>query len=149
MTYKRTPNVAYHDQKKSAIKRGIGWHFTFDQWINWWEVNLGSDWFKKRGHHTGQYVMARNKDKGPYASWNVRCAKVEENHREFNAHKGSQLKAYRKRLSREEVIEIYTAHGCYVTLATRFNLNVHTVHRIKCRKCYKQITQGLAKGGRL
>lgn len=145
--YKRTPNVAYWDQKRSAVKRGIGWQFTYKEWVSWWEANLGSDWFRNRGHHTGQHVMARNGDKGPYAPWNVRCAKVEDNHNDYNLTKTSQAnKTHRKRLHPNIVKAIYVAHGPYASLAKKFGLDVHSIHRVKCQKAYKAITEKLEKG---
>jgi hypothetical protein len=147
MMYKRTPRVAWNDQKKSAIKRGIGWYFEFDDWVAWWEANLGKDWFSKRGHRTGQYVMARNGDCGPYARQNVRCVKVEANHNEYNLTKASQQgQVHRTSLPKEVVKQIYQADGLYSAIAKQFDLDVHSIHRIKCQKCYKQITDKLEKG---
>lgn len=147
--YKRTPNVAYWDQRRSAEKRGVGWCFTFKEWVNWWEANLGPDWFRLRGHKTGQYVMARNGDKGPYERSNVRCALVEDNHNEYNLNKSSQAgKQHRKRLNPDTVVAIYTADETYAVIARRFNLDVHSVHRIKCQKAYVKITENIEKGRR-
>ncbi len=147
MAYKRTPYVAFNDQRKSARKRGIGWQFTFDGWVKWWEAQLGPDWFKMRGHFYGQYVMARNGDEGPYAPSNVRAAKVEDNHGEFNRNKPGGNRKKRRHLSPQTVAAIYQAEGLYADLAKRFKLDVHSIHRIKCRKCYANITEGLEKGG--
>jgi len=146
--YKRTPRVAWNDQKKSAIKRGVGWDFTFESWSQWWETNLGPDWFILRGHHTGQYVMARNGDKGPYTRGNVRCVRVEDNHNEYNLTKSEQTgRPHRKRLDAKTVASIYQATGFYEEIALQYNLPTHIVHRIKCQKAYKTITDRLVKGG--
>ena len=75
--------TAFKRQKSHAIKRGIYFRFTFEEWTAWWEENLGPDWFKKRGRRKGQYVMARFEDKGIYTWWNVRCATVEENRKDL------------------------------------------------------------------
>lgn len=145
--YNRTPRVAYNDQKKSALKRGVEWQFTFEQWLRWWETELGYNWFKLRGHHTGEYVMARNGDKGPYEASNVRCILVENNHNEYNFNKSSSLgKSHRSRLSSKLVTAIYKANGSYKDIAKYYKLDVHSVHRIKCAKCYVAITKGLEKG---
>lgn len=147
MVYKRTPRVAWNDQKKSAIKRGVEWHFTFEQWVIWWEAYLGSNWFRLRGHKTGQYVMARNGDTGPYKIGNVRCVKVEDNHNEYNSAKPSQAnKTHRKRLNSKVVIDIYKAKGTYAVIAQQHGLDTHAVHRIKCGKCYVKVTAGIEKG---
>lgn len=91
-------------------------------------------------------VMAR-KDVGPYSPSNVWCALVEDNHNEYNLNKGSQAgKAHRKRLSPDVVKAIYESNDQYSMIAAQHGLDVHSVHRIKCRKCYKQITERLVKG---
>ena len=56
----------YGVQKTSARNRGIAWHFTYESWIAWW----GND-IVNRGRQSGQLVMARNGDSGPYAPGNV------------------------------------------------------------------------------
>lgn len=146
--YKRTPRVAWNDQKKSAINRGIWWNFTFEEWIAWWQRHLGRNWFKLRGYHTGQYVMARKGDKGPYTKSNVRCIRVEDNHNEYNLTKISQAgKSHRGRLPFEIVKAVYEADGRYADIAKQFGLNEHSVHRIKCQKAYKAITAVIEKGG--
>lgn len=149
MAYFRDARVAYSDQRKSAIKRGVGWQFTYEDWVAWWMKHLGQNWFEKRGHKTGQYVMARNGDAGPYAEWNIRCALVEENHNDYNYSKPSQLgKPHRKRLSDAVVVNVYTMNGTYRDIAEQVGLTVHDVHRIKCRKAYKALTERLEKGCR-
>jgi hypothetical protein len=65
--------------KRSAKERHIGFKFTYEEWVAWWETNLGPDWINKRGCKRGQYVMARKGDKGPYAPWNVECVTCSEN----------------------------------------------------------------------
>ena len=51
---------AFCAQRYIAGLRGIAFHFSFEEWCQWWESNLGPDWFKKRGRQMGQYVMGRN-----------------------------------------------------------------------------------------
>lgn len=95
---KRIPHryqAAYRTHKWDAeVARGIEFHFTLLEWIQWWETNLGEDWFQMRGRLSHQYCMARKGDKGPYASWNVECITVAENHR---ATKGTSRSALRTR----------------------------------------------------
>jgi len=67
----------YHTQHTGARNRGIDWHFTFESWLEWW----GDD-IEKRGNKSGQLVMARNGDTGPYHPDNVRKITCNENHRE-------------------------------------------------------------------
>jgi hypothetical protein len=56
----------FNSQKYSAAKRSIVWHFTFEEWINWW----GDD-IVNRGRNKGQLVMARRGDTGAYHPDNV------------------------------------------------------------------------------
>ena len=70
-------NNQYHNHKVRAKKRGLEFHFTYEEWINWW----GDD-IINRGRKLGQLVMARNGDQGPYHPSNVRKATVEENVKE-------------------------------------------------------------------
>lgn len=145
--YKKTPYNAFTIQKRLALKRGLGWQFTFEEWVAWWEANLGPDWFKKRGHHTDEYVMARRGDVGPYAASNVRCALVQENHNDYNFNKPSSLGIpHRGRLRPDVVKAIYVSNDVYREIAKRYGLNVHMVHRVKCQKSYKAITDKLEKG---
>src|ERR1700719_1184871 len=74
--------LAYLAHKLHAKERGNDFLFSFDDWVAWWKKNLGSDWLKKRGPYKGQYVMARNGDKGPYVEWNVECKQSQENIKE-------------------------------------------------------------------
>jgi hypothetical protein len=69
----------YGTQRRGALQRGIDWHFTYDTWKEWW----GDD-IVNRGHKTGQLVMARYKDQGPYHPDNVRKATCNENSSEGN-----------------------------------------------------------------
>jgi hypothetical protein len=70
----------YYTQKCGAKCRGIEWHFTFDSWIEWW----GED-FANRGNKSGQLVMARRGDVGPYHPDNVYKITCNENHSEAHA----------------------------------------------------------------
>jgi hypothetical protein len=75
---------SYMRQKRGAKSRGISFKFTFEEWISWWKKNLGSNWFKLRGHNGHQYVMARKKDKGPYDKYNVECITASQNMTDSN-----------------------------------------------------------------
>lgn len=70
----------YYTQKAGAKCRDIEWHFTYESWLNWW----GDD-VVNRGNKSGQLVMARNNDTGPYHPDNVHKSTCNENHSE--AHK--------------------------------------------------------------
>lgn len=58
--------VAFATQRANANRRGISFEFSFIEWMKWW----GSD-IATRGRHSGQLVMARYNDIGPYNSNNV------------------------------------------------------------------------------
>lgn len=79
---------AFKDQRAKAIKeRGIEWHFTFDEWLDWW----GDD-IVNRGREKGKLVMARYNDTGPYHPDNVKKITVSENAREGHTHSPRDLR---------------------------------------------------------
>ena len=67
----------YNRQRYDAQLRDITWQFTFESWIDWWGEDI-----IKRGNKSGQLVMARNGDTGPYHPNNVRKVTANENHSE-------------------------------------------------------------------
>ena len=69
----------YSSQRRTAAKRGIAWQFTYETWLEWW----GDD-IVNRGRRTGQLVMARFNDTGPYHPDNVKKVTCNENCREGN-----------------------------------------------------------------
>ena len=138
-----TPRSAYYGHKWDAGKRGIEFHFTFEEWVKWWEENLGPDWLKKRGPHTGQYVMARYEDKGPYVAWNVECITVELNHLRYNVNRKPQTKKQRPKLTKEQVAKIFTSPLKYAEIAQNYNVDVRQVSRIKRRMYYCDVTDKL------
>jgi hypothetical protein len=78
---KRQYGTQYSDHKKRAKLRGIPFRLTYEQWLKIWE---DSGHLHERGTRRGQYVMARNGDKGPYAIGNVRIVTAIENIHEAN-----------------------------------------------------------------
>ena len=64
-------------QRTGARNRGIEWYFTFEEWMAWWGDDIAN-----RGNRSGQLVMARYKDQGPYHPDNVRKITCNENHSE-------------------------------------------------------------------
>lgn len=58
--------------------------FSFEEWVKWWEDNLGPDWLKKRGVLKVNYVMCRKADKGHYHPDNVYCATSSQNMTDSN-----------------------------------------------------------------
>lgn len=77
MSYKNDPLLrAFSEQKYNARRRKIGWHLTFEQWLRIWQT---SGHLHERGHRSGCYVMARHRDRGPYAPDNVAIVPVSKN----------------------------------------------------------------------
>jgi transposase-like protein len=70
------PSYAFKGQRNNARHRKIEWHLTF--W-EWWTIWQRSGHWGQRGIHSGEYVMCRNGDTGPYAVWNVYIALSAEN----------------------------------------------------------------------
>lgn len=76
----KTPPRVYAAQRRNAGVRGISWDF--DLW-SWWQVWEASGKWAQRGKKTGQYVMARYNDTGPYSTDNVKIITCNENIREY------------------------------------------------------------------
>jgi len=57
---------AYGAQKTQSIKRGIGWQFTFEEWLLWWGDDL-----MRRGTSRHSLQMQRIADSGPYSPSNT------------------------------------------------------------------------------
>ena len=65
---------AYYQQRKAAGQRGIVWQFTLSTWVQWW----GDD-YQYRGKYSGQLVMGRKGDTGPYSPANTVKITVNQN----------------------------------------------------------------------
>jgi len=64
-----SPAKVFSSQRGNSKTRGIRWELNFFQWWTLWEK---SGKWNQRGRKKGNYVMARNEDKGPYALGNVK-----------------------------------------------------------------------------
>lgn len=140
--------IAFREQRVQAANRGIEFHFKFDEWVGWWEFNLGPDWFQKRGRPRGKYCMARMGDKGPYASWNVKCILSEENalEREQN---GTLLFGESHgmcRINTQIARAIFLAEGSNSLIGKLFNVSRYSVANIKKRSNWRRATVDLAVG---
>ncbi len=71
--------MKYRHHKADAKRRGIPFLLTYEEWRDWW----GTD-FAHRGRCTGQLVMARIGDHGPYSLDNIEKITVGQNHSDFN-----------------------------------------------------------------
>jgi hypothetical protein len=79
MTALITIKLRFYNSKARARRLGVAFEFTFQEWVKWWEINLGKSWMNRRGRKGDQFCMCRNGDKGPYAPWNVVCKTNREN----------------------------------------------------------------------
>lgn len=70
----------YYTQKSGAKARNIEWQFTFEAWVEWWGNDIAN-----RGNRSGQLVMARKGDTGPYHPDNVYKITANANHSEAHA----------------------------------------------------------------
>jgi hypothetical protein len=68
---------AFREQRRNANDRGIPWEFS-NTW-EWWCVWRDSGKWAERGRKSGQYVMARLGDVGPYSPGNVEIKTCNEN----------------------------------------------------------------------
>jgi hypothetical protein len=67
---------AYRKQKAQAKQRGIEWRLEYWEWLQIWQDSGHLD---ERGKLSGQWVMARNGDVGPYSANNVKIVHCETN----------------------------------------------------------------------
>lgn len=120
---------AFRHQVRGSKARGIPFQFSYEEWVTWWEDNLGSDWLEKRGCKKGQYVMARYNDCGPYHSSNVKCILHTENTKEANNNVGE--KHPRSKLRETEALFIKHSSISADELARRFNVSPITIRMLK------------------
>lgn len=66
----------FYTQKIHAKERNIPFLIPFDDWINWW---LKTGHWYERGCKSGQYVMCRKGDVGPYTLDNIFCDTANKN----------------------------------------------------------------------
>jgi len=72
----KTTRHAFTMQRGVARSRGIGWNLEYWEWLQIWQ---DSGHLHERGSKSGQWVMGRNGDQGPYAAGNVKIIRVESN----------------------------------------------------------------------
>jgi hypothetical protein len=140
--------AAWRGQKNNAKDRGIGFKFTYEEWIRWWEDELGPDWFKKRGCRRGQFVMARHLDRGNYESGNVKCVLQNSNHIEANLRQ-SRIRRPAVKLTVDEIREIYLEPELCKLLAKRYGVTAATIEKIKRSQVHRKTTMSLGRPGRI
>lgn len=67
---------AFLIQRRNANMRKIPWHFEYWEWLQLWQE---SGHLHERGVKKGDWVMARNGDKGAYERANVKITRCESN----------------------------------------------------------------------
>lgn len=134
---KRVRKLYFH-QKSAAKARGIPFLISIKDWENWWEGQLGPDWFSKRGSERGKYVMARLDDKGPYQLGNIKCILTEDNIREVD-YSGS--KNGRAKLTEVEALSILNASGTQRKIAAQYNISQAVVGHIKTGVLWSHVTK--------
>jgi hypothetical protein len=93
---KRKPFISvkrlYQSHSYNAKGRGIGFHFTLEEWIAVWVEALGPYWRRKRGRGDGKFCMARIKDQGNYEPGNVMIITNNQNSKEVIWTEGRRAK---------------------------------------------------------
>jgi hypothetical protein len=77
--YEKTPRGKYTRQRCNALRRGLQWKMTFEEW---WQIWQDSGKWEQRGQASDQYCMARINDEGPYSAGNVAIITMAENSRQ-------------------------------------------------------------------
>jgi hypothetical protein len=119
---------AFRVHRSNAKVRNLGFHFTFEQWVKWWEEQLGPNWLLLRGPKKHQYCMARLNDKGPYVVENVKCITNRKNRKEQSK---SGENNGRNKLTKEQVDYIRASKDRNVHLVVRFNVSKGTICNIR------------------
>lgn len=116
-------HTSYLLHKRNATARGVSFELTFDEWLKWWEDNLGPDWKAKRGCRIGKYVMARHGDVGPYSLSNIKCILHEDNIRERH-----------EVITLDMAIDIYTSYDTYKDLMSKYGISFGVISDVRNRK---------------
>lgn len=119
-TIPRNARRRFDEQRRAAAKRGIAWEFTLEQWWHWWCVD---DRWSRRGRQSGQLVMARTGDAGPYAWDNVRPFTPAQNVRDWTTRPDARAAAMQKRSM------TYAASGRLISEHLRIRGDGHPVSR--------------------
>ena len=123
----RRLKAAYGNHKHIAIKRGIPFLFTFEQWSEWW---LTDDRWSRRGRKAGQLQMGRKGNNGSYSPDNVECVTKEEKQKsqlialsvsafspERRAEAAKKAGLARRGENNRRAISVVTPLGTFVTIA--------------------------------
>jgi hypothetical protein len=141
----RTPRELFRNQRWHAQRRGIEFLFTFEEWLAWWETNLGPNWQQMRGKTRGKYVMARRGDRGPYRPDNVKCILAQANTKETveNGTSPRGEKHGHAVVDEKTAAEIFSAPGRDIEVADRFGVSRHLVTLIRTGRSWTHLTGGV------
>lgn len=88
----------YHDKKYSAIRAGIDWQLSYEEWLEVWGTLLYS-----RGKGRLDYHICRINEPGPYAAHNVYIGTPKDNTQDRIANSGRKNAREQGRLGRIEI----------------------------------------------
>lgn len=133
MTNTSDIRMAYHSSKSGAKRRGLEWGFDYDNWVAWWEANLGGMWYFLRG----EYVMARKEPDKGFVPDNVVCVTREAAQKMWAANSTGR---WGVKLTPEQVLVIYHAKGGYEEIARCYGMGAANVSRIKNKMTWRNVT---------
>lgn len=135
----------YNQQKNNARKRGIPFLFSFSDWTDWWEKELGPDWLKLRGTKKGQFCMARYGDCGPYERTNVYCTLHSQNcsdMKETGRIACGEVSGTHK-LTETEVVDIFTSKTPVKELQNQYGISAGAIIDIRTRRTWERVTANI------
>lgn len=138
---------AFSDQRRNARRRGVEFLLTFSQWTEWWESQLGSDWFAKRGCRSSLYCMARIGDSGAYELGNIKCLLHSENVTDAST---NNVIAYGENAGNVVITEelarlLYVSTDTMKNLSARHSVSVGAIIDIRVRRTWRRATEGLTR----
>lgn len=142
---RKSNNWLFQEHKRNALRRGIPFLFTLDEWVAWWRENLGDDWRDKRGAKKGFFVMARLGDIGDYIAHNVKCVEHSQNARESKPNNSIAYgeKAGQAKITEAAAVDIFTSTQTYRALEAKYGLSWQSICDIRARRTWVRATEGL------
>lgn len=123
--YKNSPRYKYNQVRANAIKRGIPWEFSFEEWFDIWQQ---SGHWEERG--PVGYVMCRKGDTGGYNKENVYIATQEQNLADAWTN-GRRIVPRRAILTEGQVREIKDSVESLKVLGNRYGVHISTISKIR------------------
>lgn len=99
--YRHTAKGRYTRHKVNAARRGVAFHFTFEQWQHVWLA--AGKWREPRGPISSRYQMCRLFDRGAYEPGNCYIGTKAQNCRDMNKYsrKTKRSTVYRPYVARD------------------------------------------------